>query len=216
VTQRRNGQPGSSGIGTSLYVNEFHAERMADVVAVVDTTHDIGHGDTSSLDAAVRNAVAVTGAYLRFTDRVGVVGFGGFIRWLPPGAGTRHYYRVVETLMSSRLDTSVLDPDLARLPRQAMPSGALVYVFTPLLDPRVIESLRDLRERGHRVVVFDTLKILPKPEKDEPGPCRHAAVDGRARGADERAHRYRDRRRPRGWRRRRAAGHRCGDAAAAG
>lgn len=169
VTQRRNGQPGSSGIGTSLYVNEFHAERMADVVAVVDTTHDIGRGDMSSLDAAVRNAVAVTGAYLRFTDRVGVVGFGGFIRWLPPGAGSRHYYRVVETLMASRLDTSVLDPDLARLPRQAMPSGALVYVFSPLLDPRVIESLRDLRERGHRVVVFDTLKILPKAEKDELG-----------------------------------------------
>jgi uncharacterized protein (DUF58 family) len=169
VTQRRNGQPGASGFGTELYVNEFHAERMADVVAVVDTTLDIGQGETSSLDAAVRNAVAVTSAYLTFTDRVGVVGFGGFIRWLPPGAGTRHYYRVVETLMASRLDTSVLDPDLARLPRQALPSGALVYMFTPLLDPRVIESLRDLRERGHQVVVFDTLIAAPEPEKDEAG-----------------------------------------------
>lgn len=151
VTQRRQ----------ELFVNDFHAERTSDVVALVDTTVDIGTGEESSLDASVRAAVAVTNAYLKFTDRVGVVGFGGFIRWLTPSSGTRHYYRVVDTLMASQRDDSVLEPDLGRLPRQAIPSGALVYCFTPMLDARVIEALRDLRERGHAVVVFDTLLARP-------------------------------------------------------
>jgi len=168
VSRHRGAVDRSSRLAT-LYVNEFHAERTSDVVAMVDTTVDVGTGPDSSLDTAVRGAVAVTGAYLQFTDRVGVVGFGGFIRWLPPGSGTRHYYRVIETLMASRLDPSVLQPDLERLPRQAMPPGALVYCFTPLLEPRIIESMRDLRERGHTVVVLDTLRTLPTPDRDEFG-----------------------------------------------
>src|SRR5690606_28679507 len=120
-----------------------------DVVAVVDTTTDVGPAGWSSLDIGVRGAASVVQAYLRYADRVGIVALGGRVRWLKPDVGTRQYYRVVETLLASRLDGSFVEPDLFRLPRQALPPGALVFVFSPLLDPRVIDVIRDLRERGH-------------------------------------------------------------------
>jgi uncharacterized protein (DUF58 family) len=151
-----------------LYVNEYAAERAADVVAVVDTTTDVGPAGRSSLDLGVRGAAAVVQAYLRYADRVGIVALGGRVRWLTPDVGTRQYYRVVETLLASRLDGSFLEPDLIRLPPQALPPGALVFVFSPLLDPRVIDAIRDLRERGHPVVVVDVLTVEPPVRRAGP------------------------------------------------
>jgi uncharacterized protein (DUF58 family) len=153
----------------TLYVNEFLAERTAAVIALVDTTVDVGGPENSSLDASVRAAVAVTQAYLEYTDRVGAVAFGGYLRWLQPRQGARHFYRVVEMLMASRSDYSVLEPDLARLPRQSLPAGALVFCFSPLLNPEVIASLSDLRERGHSVAVIDTLTTGPDQPNDRLG-----------------------------------------------
>jgi uncharacterized protein (DUF58 family) len=50
---------------------------------------------------------------------------------------------------------------LTRLPRAALPPGALILVFSPLLDPLFIEALRDLRERGFSVIVVDVLNSEP-------------------------------------------------------
>ena len=60
---------------------------------------------------------------------------------------------------------------LTRLPRAALPPGALIVVFSPLLDPRLIEALRDLRERGFSVLVVDVLNAEPAHdgEQDCPG-----------------------------------------------
>jgi uncharacterized protein (DUF58 family) len=153
----------------SLFVNEYLAERTAAVVALVDTTVDVGGPENSSLDASVRAAVAVTQAYLEFTDQVGAVAFGGYLRWLQPRQGDRHFYRVVEMLMAARSDYSVLDPDLDRLPRQSLPAGALVFCFSPLLSAEVIASLADMRERGHVVAVVDTLTAGPDEPSDRIG-----------------------------------------------
>ena len=54
-------------------------------------------------------------------------------------------------------------PDtLARLPRAALPPGSLIVAFSPLLDPRFIEAVRDLRERGFSVLIVDVLSSLPE------------------------------------------------------
>lgn len=148
-----------------LFVNAFAAERAADVITVVDTTVDVGPWGRSSLDLAVRGAAGVVQAYLRYADRAGVVALGGVLRWLKPDLGMRQYYRVVETLLRSRLDDSFLEPELAHLPPQVLPPGALVFVFSPLLDPRSLEVIRNLRERGHPVVVVDVLLTEPQPER---------------------------------------------------
>jgi uncharacterized protein (DUF58 family) len=50
---------------------------------------------------------------------------------------------------------------LRRLPRAALPPGALVVVFSPLLDQRFVETLRDMRERGLTMLVVDVLNADP-------------------------------------------------------
>jgi uncharacterized protein (DUF58 family) len=150
-----------------LHLTRHAVERAADVVVVVDATTEV----EGTLDVAVRGAAGVAQAYLAVGDRVGVVALGGMLRWLPPGVGRRQVHRVVETVLDVRLDDSYVAPDLTRLPRRALPPGALVVAFSPLLDPRVPEVLRDLRERGNPTVVVDVLRRDPQaPPGTRAGP----------------------------------------------
>jgi uncharacterized protein (DUF58 family) len=142
-----------------LHLTRHAVERAADAVVVIDATTEVA----DTLGLSVRGAAGVAQAYLAAGDRVGVVALGGIVRWLPPGVGTRQVYRVVETVLDVRLDDSYVAPDLNRLPRRALPPGALVVAFSPLLDPQVLEILRDLRERGHPTVVVDVLRTEPEP-----------------------------------------------------
>lgn len=146
-----------------LHVNRFAAERALDLVLAIDAFSDVGERGSSSLDVSLRGVVGLAQAYLRRHDRVGVVAIGGVLRWLGPDVGTRQLYRVAEQLLAVRLDASFVDPDLERIPRSALPPGALVILFTPLLDPRAAEAARELRERGHPVVVVDLLTVEPVP-----------------------------------------------------
>ncbi|MGH9249151.1 MAG: DUF58 domain-containing protein [Acidimicrobiales bacterium] len=142
-----------------LHLTRHAVEHAADAVVVIDATTDVA----STLDLAVRGAAGVAQAYLAVGDRVGVVALGGIVRWLPPGTGPRQVHRIVETVLDVRVDDSYVAPDLARLPRRALPPGALVVAFSPMLDPKVPEIFRDLRERGHPTVVVDVLRSDPEP-----------------------------------------------------
>jgi uncharacterized protein (DUF58 family) len=141
-----------------LHLTRHAVERAADAVVVIDATTEVA----GTLDVSVRGAAGVAQAYLAAGDRVGVVALGGILRWLPPGVGLRQVHRVVETVLEVRLDDSYVAPDLTRLPRRALPPGALVVAFSPLLDPNVLEIIRDLRERGHPTVVVDVLRTEPE------------------------------------------------------
>ncbi|TMQ99107.1 hypothetical protein ETD83_18585 [Actinomadura soli] len=49
----------------------------------------------------------------------------------------------------------------SELPRRCFEDGALVIVFSPLLDDRAVRTVQDLRRRGTPVVVIDTLDREP-------------------------------------------------------
>ena len=51
------------------------------------------------------------------------------------------------------------DAGITRVPRAALPPGASVIAFSPLLDAEFVEVLRDLRQRGFPVVVVDVLNV---------------------------------------------------------
>lgn len=143
-----------------LHVNQRAAERAADVVVMIDAFTHAGPPGDSTLDLAVRGAAALATAYLRIGDRVGAVATGGMLRWLAPAATAQQFYRIVETVFDVQMDSAV-SPDLGRVPRTALPPGALAVVFTPLLDERAIGVLTDLRQRRFPVVVVDVLHTEP-------------------------------------------------------
>ncbi|HET6793345.1 MAG TPA: DUF58 domain-containing protein [Acidimicrobiales bacterium] len=139
VTARRGG----------LWVNQRHPDRSTDVVIFLDTFSG------AALDVAVRAATTLATAYLDRRDRVGLVSFGGTLRWLRPGMGLRQAYVVVDTLMASRVFPSVAWKDIDLLPPRVLPPRALVVAISPLEDPRALRALVDLRSRGIDLVIIE-------------------------------------------------------------
>ena len=139
-----------------LQVNTFAAERSQDVVLIVDATSDIGKLGATPVDYALRGALGVARTYLDARDRVGLVFFGTYRRWLAPGLGDKQFFRLAEAVVACRPGWS-RDIDITRLPRAALPPGAAVIAFSPLLDAHFVEALRDLRQRNFSVVVVDLL-----------------------------------------------------------
>jgi uncharacterized protein (DUF58 family) len=170
--QRSINWPASTRRGR-LQVNTFAAERSQDVVLLLDATSDVGIPGTSALDLALRGAAAAARAYLNARDRVGVITYQwGGASWLVPGLGRRQEYRILDSMLAS--DTGwTQGASFRRLPRAALPPGALVVGFSPLLDQRFVEALRDMRERGLTMLVVDVLNAEP--------PLRRRTADRMAR-----------------------------------
>jgi uncharacterized protein (DUF58 family) len=162
--QRAINWPASTRRGR-LQVNTFAAERSLDVVLLVDATSDVGEPGESALDLALRGAAGAARAYLGARDRVGVITYQwGGTHWLAPSLGRRQVYRIIDVLL--RADTGwARGSTFSRLPRAALPPGALVVAFSPLLTGRFVEALRDMRERGFSLIVVDVLNTAPPPRR---------------------------------------------------
>jgi uncharacterized protein (DUF58 family) len=161
-----------------LHVNTFAAERSQDVVLLVDGTSDVGEPGASAVDLAVRGAMAAARAYTKARDRVGAITYHwGAVGWLAPRLGRRQEYRMIDLILAS--EQGFTEPasgsgaaygrSMRRLPRAALPPGALVVVFSPLLDQRFVETLRDMRERGLAMLVVDVLNADPPTPPRGPG-----------------------------------------------
>jgi uncharacterized protein (DUF58 family) len=156
-----------------LQVNTFAAERSQDVVLLADATSDVGVPGSSALDLALRGVAAAASAYTDARDRVGVITYQwGGASWLVPGLGRRQVYRIIDSMLSSEAGHG-RGASFRRLPRAALPPGALVVVFSPLIDQRFVEALRDMRERGFTMLVVDVLNAAP--------PDRRRSADRMAR-----------------------------------
>ncbi len=144
-----------------LQVNTFAAERSQDVVLLVDATSDVGEPGESALDLGLRGAAGTARAYLNARDRVGVISYQwGGAHWLAPSLGRRQLYKIIDALLSA--DSGYARGAVfSRLPRAALPPGSLVVAFSPLLDGRFVEALRDIRERGFALIVVDVLTVTP-------------------------------------------------------
>ena len=143
-----------------LWVNEFHAERNADVILFLDSFADARRGGTGTLDQAVRAAASLSERYLVGKDRVGLVNFGGVLNWLRPGTEMVQRYRIVEALLNTEITLSYAWKEIDVLPRGTLPAKALVLALTPLLDDRAVSALLDLRARGFDLVVIE---VSPLP-----------------------------------------------------
>jgi uncharacterized protein (DUF58 family) len=151
------------------WVREHHPERDTDVVVFLDTFSDVWTGYATTVDRAVRAAAAIATAYLERRDRVGLVSFGGVLRWLMPGMGIRQEYRIVEALLDTEVAVSYAWKGIQIIPIRTLPPKALVLALTPLLDERSVGAIFDLRGRGFDVAVLDVSPIpIGPPRSDDP------------------------------------------------
>jgi uncharacterized protein (DUF58 family) len=143
----------------TLHTNLHHPERNADVVIFLDSFAE----SPVSLDLAVRAASALATAYLQGRDRVGVVGFGGVLRWVLPSTGRAQTYRVLDSLIDTEVVTSYAWRDVDVIPTRTLPPGALVVALTPLADERALAALAALRARGFDLAVVDVSATARTP-----------------------------------------------------
>jgi uncharacterized protein (DUF58 family) len=162
------------------WVNERHPERNTDVVLFLDSFVDLAAGGRrgspgesgevggtltgglgpSTLDRAVSAAASLASAYLARRDRVGLVSFGGVVRWLQPGTGQPMLYRLLDTLMETQIFATVGWRGIRHLPSRTLPPKALIVALTPLLDERGVSALFDLLARGYDLAIIDVSPLL--------------------------------------------------------
>lgn len=139
---------------SQLYVTQFHQERSADVVLLLDTLAETGVSPDTSLDASVRAVAALASAYIARKDRVGLVEFGDYLRWLKPAAGRRQLERLLRAAVPAAQVFSYMARSLDYVPATALPRQALVIAVSPLIDERFAKTVVDLAGRGYDVVLL--------------------------------------------------------------
>jgi uncharacterized protein (DUF58 family) len=137
-----------------LHVNKFHAERSAEILLLIDSFTNVGRRPDSSLDHTLRAAASLTVSYLRQHDRVGLMEFGGRIRWTRPAAGHRQYETILGALAKVSIDPTEFLQDLTMLSGAMMPHHALIIALTPLVDERFARAVGRLADQGRDVVVL--------------------------------------------------------------
>jgi len=157
----------ASSMHQSLYVNQQHPERNSDVIIFLDSFAAAQRGNESTLDLAVRAAASLADHYLSAQDRVGLVGFGGIVKWLTPASGTLQFYRIAEALLETEINFSYVWKGIDVLPARSLTPQALVIALSPLLDERGANALLDLRRRGFDLVLVDASPLaFAAPEDD--------------------------------------------------
>jgi uncharacterized protein (DUF58 family) len=140
-----------------LHVNVAAGERAVELVLVVDGLSDVGESPSTSLDTAVRAAAGMAERWLRERDRVGLLVVGGGLRWLTPSHSRHQLERVCEAVLWAARPPGQVPPDLTRVPRSVLPPGAVVVLFSPLLEEHALRAVEALRQRSSRVLVVDVL-----------------------------------------------------------
>jgi uncharacterized protein (DUF58 family) len=142
-----------------LIVNERHPERNTDVILFLDSFAEARRLEESTLDLAVRATATLAARYLARRDRVGLVTFGGILRWLMPGTGVAQRYRLIDAVLETEVEFSYAWKDVNVIPARTLPPKALVLAVTPLLDPRAVGALLDLRARGYDLAVIEVSPV---------------------------------------------------------
>ncbi len=140
-------------LGT-LHVTQHHRERNADVVLLIDSLSEVGADGGSVVDVAARGAAALATAYIARKDRVGLIEYGGQLRWVKPGSGRAQLQRLLDTLLDTSVVFTYVHRGLDLLPPRILPPQALVLALTPLLDTRFVRAASDLAARGFDLIVI--------------------------------------------------------------
>jgi uncharacterized protein (DUF58 family) len=137
------------------FVNLHHPERSTDLIILVDTF------SAFLLARQVRAAAGLAAAALAHHDRVGLVGFGGVLRWVAPGMGRVQLERLVAALTATQWHHSYAWKSVETVPSLALPSTGLVIAISPLDDPRMLTALATVRARGIDLAVVETIGASP-------------------------------------------------------
>lgn len=153
-----------------LVVNETEAERVTDVMVVLDT--DVAFYESSEQDLferSVRAAASMTSLLLRQGNRVGLILQGEERGIVPPGFGKRQERKILYTLALAKPGRAIISTGyvITLLARLMLPARAQLVIISPLLEPDVVEGIQQLVVAGYGVVVLSPLPVEPSSFKSD-------------------------------------------------
>jgi hypothetical protein len=82
--------------------------------------------------------------------------------------GQLQLYRLLDALLETRTHFSYLTKDVTLIPPRVMPPGALIFVLTTLLEPRLETALHDLLARAFQLVLVVLSPVYVMPHLHRP------------------------------------------------
>jgi len=154
------------------WVVVHHPERTGTVVLLLDGFVEAGL-PAGALDRAARVVWSVARHHLTNGDRVGLVAAGPTPRWLPPVAGRRARWEVLDALLRAEAITSGRGPrggttTSARRQDEAVPADAFVVGVSPLQSDAFVAAVAHHRRLGRptAVVGVELADLLPAAADD--------------------------------------------------
>ena len=138
-----------------IQVKEFDLEQTADACIVLDLQRSVqvGRGDDSTTEVAIRAAASIADKAINENRAVGMTVNAGRTAILPADRGGRQHQKIMQLLAAVDADSATplvetLVASVARLRR-----GMTAVVITASMDPSWVRPLAALRQRGVGCVV---------------------------------------------------------------
>ncbi|MGC1122004.1 MAG: DUF58 domain-containing protein [Candidatus Methanofastidiosia archaeon] len=146
-----------------LITNEFEAERVSEVIIVIDASKHTGIGEVRSLlDYELDAAASIARVLLAQGHRVGAFIYSDYFHWISPGTTHRHFVKMLDVFAAiSPAGFHRMQYAAAYVSAYAR-SGSQIIIISPMEDPKALDTVLDLRTAGLQVMV-----LSPSPESIE-------------------------------------------------
>src|SRR6266852_7271169 len=152
-----------------LIVNEIEAERVTDVMIVLDTDVTFfGPTENELFERGIQAAASFARLLLRQGNRVGLVLQGGERGSVPAGFGKRHERKILYLLAASKPGRAAVSTSYVMnlLARRMIPSRSQIVIISPLLDPEIKEGVRQLTIAGYSILILSPSPTPPPSFQD--------------------------------------------------
>jgi uncharacterized protein (DUF58 family) len=153
-----------------LMVNETEAERVTDIMIVLDTdVASSGPNESELFERGVQAAASFARLLLRQGNRVGLVLQGGERGSVPAGFGKRHERRILYLLAASKPGRATVSTSYVMnlLARRMIPSRSQIVIISPLLDPEIKDGARQLTIAGYSMLIISPSPTPPVSYQDK-------------------------------------------------
>jgi uncharacterized protein (DUF58 family) len=140
-----------------LITNETEAERVTDVMVVLDTDVTFYEAEEAELfERGVRAAASLASLLLKQGNRVGMILQGEERGIATPAFGKRQERNILYLLAAARPGRAVLPTDyvVALLAKLLLPAKSQIVIISSLMDKRIIGGIRGLIAAGYSILVL--------------------------------------------------------------
>lgn len=149
-----------------LFSNEFERERVTDIWLILDARQRSNFRSTKEelFEHIILSGAGMAQALLKEGNRVGLLVYGGYLRWSFPGYGKIQAEKILRNLAVARPGDLFIFSDLENLPTRAFPLSSQLILVSPL-HTEDIPILVKLRARGYSILVVSPNPVLFEKER---------------------------------------------------